>query len=286
MSVSFRYRLTKFLRRPSSCTRWRLRPPWVASSPSMTSPTVEPVSSTASTPSGKAAEGSGDTHSHGHVHTSLSASSDSEPHDRPLVVQRPAGRLAAASVFHPHDQIAVPRPGMLGIEARRYRGVVRMRMIIADDLEPVGTEIGLQPTEDPPARSDSDGDRRCDGSPLAPVARLPCRRYPAPGRRARRSTPPGTPIRRGDGSPPAGPPRSAGSSVRPAVRLADVPGPRVTADHHHLRIGLRLQHVDRRSHRRTRRPPDQDPDSRASHRAVRSAISVGTSATLSGTPGS
>ena len=77
MSVSLRYRFTKFRSRPSSCTRWRLRPVCAASSSSSTSPTVPPATLDGVAPAGEAAQRSRNGDGHGHRHTSLRTSSDS-----------------------------------------------------------------------------------------------------------------------------------------------------------------------------------------------------------------
>src|SRR6266851_3648771 len=47
------------------------------------------------------------------------------------------------AVFDRNDQVDVARPGPLGVESRRLRGVVGMAVVVPDDVQPVGVGLAL-----------------------------------------------------------------------------------------------------------------------------------------------
>ena len=134
MSVSLRYRLTKVRSRPSSCTRWRLRPPMGGEQPVEHLADGGPGRLDRVVAAGEAAERCRDGNGHGHRHTSLRTSSDSGMHRRRSSSSTQLARSAAAPAVNPHDHVTVPRPRVLGVERRGRRRVIGMRVVVAHDL--------------------------------------------------------------------------------------------------------------------------------------------------------
>src|SRR6185295_16221399 len=135
ISVSFRYRLTKLRSRPSSWSRCRLSPVWVAMRSSSTWPTVSPASSRVSRPAVNGRSGVG-------METVTDMSDLAQnvdglrTHGRPVVGQHPAGQVAGSGALHLDDDIAVPGPGLGNIEGRRRGGMVGVRVIATQHLQP------------------------------------------------------------------------------------------------------------------------------------------------------
>src|SRR6266850_7384992 len=62
----------------------------------------------------------------------------------PVVIQSPGRHFLRCAVLHAHDDVAVPRPRVIAIELARPRRMVRMRMIPANDVQPMAARLFLR----------------------------------------------------------------------------------------------------------------------------------------------
>src|SRR5882672_4759688 len=55
----------------------------------------------------------------------------------PIIIQSPGCHLLRRPVLHAHDNVAVPRPGVISVKLAGPRRMIRMRMIPANDVQPM-----------------------------------------------------------------------------------------------------------------------------------------------------
>src|SRR4051812_41968666 len=115
--------------------RWRRRPAWAASNPSSTWPTVSPGRSMVSRPPVKPRSGVG---METVIVIRLYLGRDLQgflSHAGAILFQDPAGQIRRPPFIDSHDHITVPGPRVLAVELGGLRRLIRMGVIVAQDLE-------------------------------------------------------------------------------------------------------------------------------------------------------
>src|SRR3954453_8651410 len=115
--------------------RWRRRPAWAASNPSSTWPTVSPGRSMVSRPPVKPRSGVG---METVIAICLYLGRDLQgflSHAGAILFQDPAGQILRPSFVNWHNYITVTGPRLLGVELGGLRRLIRMGVVVAQDLE-------------------------------------------------------------------------------------------------------------------------------------------------------
>src|SRR5205809_1956212 len=131
MSSSFTYTLTKLRSLPCSLYRCAFRPECLRVRSASSSPTVVPAASTASCLSVYGLSGVG-MRIFAMIQTALFEA-------RTIVFQEPHGHVLRQALGDGHDDVREGRPRVIEVVLRRPRGMIRVRMIAAEQL---GAELG------------------------------------------------------------------------------------------------------------------------------------------------